>query len=124
MDHTKLYTYRNWNGGPDALSAATNRTSEALKNANYATNTIQLDKSLNETIADDYTVKINTKIIQDIVSQASKFPDRYNILERATDDELIAEVKKRKIPYSKFVSQPEYNWKHHRLMTNNIRYLI
>ena len=46
-----------------------------------------------------------------------------NTLTYISDEELIAEIKRRKIPISK-LTQPEYNWKHHHLVTNNLRYLI
>lgn len=108
MDHTKLW-------GCNSASTALTSSGGALRNANYATNT--LDKVL----IDDYACKINKRILEGI--EWPKFPDRYNILENVTDEELISEVKKRKIPVSK-LTQPDYNWKHHRLVTNNLRYLI
>lgn len=90
--------------------------SEALTHANYATN--YTTNTLDKVLADDYKFKTNKRILEGI-----EWPKRYSILENVTDEDLISEVKKRKIPVSK-LRQPDYNWKYHRLVTNNLRFLI
>lgn len=102
----------------------TNKTGWATSNANTWSSASECAKAINYDYA---TNQLNNIFVDDInkkICAAFKYPDHHNILESVSDDELIAEIKKRKIPVSKLIPQHEYDWKHHRLMTNNLRYLI
>lgn len=77
-----------------------------------------------DAINSHYAIKANKSLLNENINQSTNiWLNKYNTLTYMSDEELIAEVKRRKIPISK-LTQPEYNWKHHRLVTNNLRYLI
>ena len=85
---------------------------------------------LSDAINNHYAAKTNKSLLNESINLSTNiWLNKYNTLTTCntltyiSDEELIAEVKRRKIPVSKLI-QPEYNWKHHRLVTNNLRYLI
>lgn len=86
--------------------------------------------TLSDAINNYYEVTTHKGLLNENINQSTNiWLNKYNTLTTCnpltyiSDEELIAEIKRRKIPVSKLI-QPEYNWKHHRLVTNNLRYLI
>ena len=99
---------------------------------NTGCSTNKLSDALNEAINNHYAVNTNKSLLNENINQYTTtniWLNKYNTLTTCStltyisDEELIAEVKRRKIPVLKLI-QPEYNWKHNRLVTNNLRYLI
>lgn len=68
-----------------------------LYNDYYCCDAVNVPSNLDKAVSQDYATSINKQLINNIIEQTSCYPNRYNIVENATDEELIDEIKRRKI---------------------------